>query len=259
MKSLTVFMLGLSACVLTLSGCDKPDTPMSAVSASPKPITRLNCPEKQGRLHKIAQAVDGQSCNYNDNHGQDVSISLIGLGSASADPVLSRVENGLFALMPAADMPPPPPATPTPPEPPHAKAPAQLVLPGIKVNTERGKTEVEIGGLSIHTEDKDGGVRIEASGAKGSMPLLHSDQGTVNVNANDDTAVIRMHDTGEGIRRSLIIASEKPGPTGYRLVGYEARGPIGGPLVLATIKGKSKHERQVFKDLKALVSLNSGR
>jgi hypothetical protein len=68
-----------------------------------------------------------------------------------------------------------------------------------------------------------------------------------------------MRDSGEGIRRSLIIASEKPGPEGYRLVGYEARGPVGGPLVVATIKGKAKHERQVFKELKALVSLNSGR
>ena len=259
MKSLTIFMLGLGACVLTLAGCEKRDASVSVVSASPKPIAQLKCPDKQGQLHKVAQAMNGQGCDYSDNHGQDVSISLIGLDGSPADAVLSGVENSLFALMPAADMPPPPPARPTPPEPPHAKAPAPVVLPGIKVKTEHGKTEVEIGGLSIHTQDKDGGVRIEVSGAKGSMPLLHSDQGTVNVNANDDTAVIRMHDTGEGIRRSLIIASEKPGPTGYRLVGYEARGPIGGPLVVATIKGKSKHERQVFKDLKALVSLNSGR
>ncbi len=261
MKFLTIFVLGLSACVLTMAGCSKTSAtaPAPKSAASPKPITRLKCPDKQGKLHRIAQSRDGQGCDYSDNLGQDVSLRLLATGNQTAETVLFGVENSLFDLMPAADMPATPPTTPKPPETPHAKGSEKVVLPGIKVTTEHGKTLVQIGGLSIHTQDKDGGVRIEASGAAGAVPLLHSEQGTVNVNANDDTAVIRMHDSGEGIRRSLIIASEKPGPTGYRLVGYEARGPIGGPLVVATIKGKSKHERQVFKDLKALVSLNSGR
>ena len=263
MKTFSIFALSVSACALALalSGCGQDTTsrPASPASVSPKPISQLNCPDRQGRLRRVAQARDGQGCDYSDNHGQDVSLRLIAIGNSPAETVLLGVENSLFALMPAADMPAIPPAQPKSPEPPHAKAPAPLVLPGIKVKTEHGKTLVQIGGLSIHTDDKDDSVRIEASSAAGTMPLLHSEQGSVSVNARADTAVIRMHDRGEGIRRSLIIACENPGPAGFRVVGYEARGPMGGPLVIATIKGKSKHERQVFKDLKALVALNSGR
>ncbi len=261
MKCLTIFAIAVSACVLALAGCGKrPDSaPASPVAFSPKPISQLKCPAKQGGLSKLAQARNGQACDYADNKGQEVSLRLMPIGNQSADLALSEVEKGLFALVPSADLPPTPPSTPKPPETPHAKPPAPVVLSGIKLETEHGKTLVQIGGLSIQTQDKDGGVRIAASGAKGPVPLLHSEQGTVNVNASGETAVIRMRDRGEGIRRSLIIACENPGPAGYRVVGYEARGPIGGPLVVATIKGKSKHERQVFKDLKALVSLNSGR
>lgn len=261
MKSLTITLLALGGCALALAGCGKQDAPSPPppLAASPKPISQLKCPEKQGRLHRLTQAKDGQGCEYSDNHGQDVSLRLMAIGNPGADTVLSGIENGLFALMPAANMPPAPPATPKPPEPPKAKDASQVALPGMKVTTSHGSTVVQIGGLSIHTQDKDGSVSINAAGTSGTMPRLHSDQGTVNVNANGDTAVIRMHDQGEGIRRSLIIASETPGPTGYRLVGYEARGPVSGPLVVATIKGKGKKERQVFKDMKALVSLNSGR
>lgn len=261
MKFLTIFVPGLCTCCLVLASCSKGAdiAPASPVAISPKPISQLKCPVKQGSLRKLTQASNGKACDYTDNKGQDVSLRLVPIGNQSADMALSEIEKGLFALVPSADLPPTPPTAPKPRETPHAKPPAHVDLPGIKVTTEHGKTSVQIGGLSIHTQDKDGGVRIEASGAKGPVPLLHSDQGTVNVNASGGTAVIRMHDSGDGIRRSLIIASEKPGPTGYRLVGYEARGPIAGPLVIATIKGTSKHERQVFKDLKALVSLNSGR
>jgi hypothetical protein len=217
MKSLTITLLALGGCALALAGCGKQDAPSPPppLAASPKPISQLKCPEKQGRLHRLTQAKDGQGCEYSDNHGQDVSLRLMEIGNPGADTVLSGIENGLFALMPAAKMPPTPPATPKPPEPPKAKDASQVALPGMKVTTSHGSTVVQIGGLSIHTQDKDGSVSINAS--------------------------------------------ETPGPTGYRLVGYEARGPVSGPLVVATIKGTGKKQRQVFKDMKALVSLNSGR
>jgi hypothetical protein len=261
MKFFNIFVLGVGTCVLVLSGCSKSTdkAPASPVAISPKPISQLKCPAKQGRLRKLAQASTGQSCDYADNKGQYVALRLMPIGNQSADMALSEIEKGLFALVPSADLPPTPPTKPKPPETPHAKPPSHVVLPGIKLEAEDGKALVQIGGLSIQAQDKDGGVRIATSSAKGPVPLLHSEQGTVNVNASGETAVIRMSDKGEGIRRSLIIACENPGPAGFRVVGYEARGPVGGPLVVATIKGKSKHERQVFKDLKALVALNSGR
>ncbi len=258
MKTAMILMAGI--CAVALASCGRAaDTDRAApTDPSPKPISKLTCPDKQGALHRTGQTSDGLGCDYSDNKGQDVSLRLMPISNQSAETVLTDVEKGLFALVPSADLPPTPPTAAEQPEPPHAGETTNIAVPGLKVSAENGRTNVQIGNLSIQTDDDNNQVKVEAAKG-GHSPLLHSDQGAVSVNAKDDTAVIRMRDSGEGIRRSLIIASEKPGPEGYRLVGYEARGPIGGPLVVATIKGKGKHERQVFKDLKALVSANSGR
>lgn len=258
MKTPMIFMAGICAVALVSCGQSADTDPAAPSHPSPKPISKLTCPDKQGALRKTGQTPDGLSCDYSDNKGQTVNLKLMPVGAQSAETVLTDVEKALFALVPSADLPPTPPTSPEPPEPPHTGETTNIAVPGLKVTAENGRTNVQIGNLSIQTDDDNNQVKVEA--AKGSHPPLpHSDQGAVSVNAKDDTAVIRMRDSGEGIRRSLIIASEKPGPEGYRLVGYEARGPVGGPLVVATIKGKGKHERQVFKDLKALVSRNSGR
>jgi hypothetical protein len=45
---------------------------------------------------------------------------------------------------------------------------------------------------------------------------------------------------------------------GWRLVGYEARGPQGGPIVVATVRAKDRNNDGVFDDAKDLVSLNVG-
>ena len=43
-----------------------------------------------------------------------------------------------------------------------------------------------------------------------------------------------------------------------RSVGYEARGPAGGPLVVATIRSKDRDKGSAFEDAKDLVTLNVG-
>jgi len=44
------------------------------------------------------------------------------------------------------------------------------------------------------------------------------------------------------------------------VVGYEARGPKGGPIAVATVKAKDRDagDHDVFKDMKALVRHNVG-
>ncbi|MGI9168967.1 MAG: hypothetical protein ACR2FH_02155, partial [Caulobacteraceae bacterium] len=61
---------------------------------------------------------------------------------------------------------------------------------------------------------------------------------------------------GSGIRRSFILASDNPGPGGYKTVGYEARGPVGGPLVVASAKAKS--DDNLKDDMRDLLRLNVG-
>ena len=44
-----------------------------------------------------------------------------------------------------------------------------------------------------------------------------------------------------------------------RVVGYEARGPVGGPLVVATVRSRDRNRERAFEDAKDLVALNAGR
>ena len=42
------------------------------------------------------------------------------------------------------------------------------------------------------------------------------------------------------------------------MVGYEARGPVGGPIVVATVRSKDRERDPVFEDARELVELNVG-
>ena len=53
-----------------------------------------------------------------------------------------------------------------------------------------------------------------------------------------------------------IIANDEGDTTGWRTVGYEARGPSGGPIVVALVKSKDRHEDPIFRWAKDLVRKN---
>jgi len=42
------------------------------------------------------------------------------------------------------------------------------------------------------------------------------------------------------------------------MVGFEARGPVGGPLVIATVRSKDTNRGRAFEDARDLVTLNVG-
>jgi hypothetical protein len=81
----------------------------------------------------------------------------------------------------------------------------------------------------------------------------------VDIHATDDGAQIRQRQGGDGVRATLILASDKAA-SGYRVVGYEARGPKGGPLAVAVVKAKGRDgsDHDVFEDMKRLVKHNVG-
>ena len=49
-----------------------------------------------------------------------------------------------------------------------------------------------------------------------------------------------------------------PAPGGLRMVGYQARGPQTGPLVVATVRSKDRESDGLMDDAEALVELNAG-
>ena len=82
---------------------------------------------------------------------------------------------------------------------------------------------------------------------------------TKPVNARRATASALAQIAGDGVRATLILASDKA-TSGYRVVGYEARGPKGGPLAVATVKAKGRNgsDHDIFEDMKTLVRHNVG-
>jgi hypothetical protein len=54
------------------------------------------------------------------------------------------------------------------------------------------------------------------------------------------------------------MAANEPSASGWRTVGYEARGPVGGPIVVATVRSKDRAPDRLFDAAKALVTLNVG-
>jgi hypothetical protein len=105
---------------------------------------------------------------------------------------------------------------------------------------------VRVGGMRIDAKDKSGDVQIR------------SEDDSVSVRARDEAAEIRTHDKGKGVRLTYILVDETPSPLGWRLVGYEARGPASGPLVVAVVRSKDRHEQSVFDAAKKLVTRNVG-
>lgn len=126
---------------------------------------------------------------------------------------------------------------------------ATVRLPGMRIETKGDQASVRIGGFHIDASDSTGAARIRGTGGNGE---------SVSVNAQDDAAEIRTMAGGEATRSSWILSDNRDSASGWRLVGYEARGPVGGPLVVATVRSRDNNRGRAFNDAKALVTLNAG-
>ena len=249
----TAGSLAVAALVLagaSLPACNpphpKPKPPLHAISS-------LDCPDNEGDLNRKSVAADGKSCVYGTDAGDQVTLRLVSLDGKDASTVLEPIEAELKGELPAAVETANSPAPPSPPGAPD-KDRVDIDLPGIHIHgNSGGHTNVDTAG--VHVEANDGAghtgdhavVRIGGGGVGG-----------VTVNANDQGAQIRVHENGPGVRATYILASDTPGPHGYRAAGYEARGPAGGPIVVATIYAKSDDHDDIQRDVRDLLRRNVG-
>ncbi|KQY91339.1 hypothetical protein [Brevundimonas sp. Root1423] len=126
---------------------------------------------------------------------------------------------------------------------------ASVRLPGMRIETKGDQASVRIGGFHIDANDSDGSARVRASSGGGD---------SLSVNAQNNAAEIRTSAAGEATRTSWILSDNRETESGWRLVGFEARGPVGGPLVVATVRSKDTNRGRAFEDAKDLVTLNVG-
>ncbi|HWT51363.1 MAG TPA: hypothetical protein VN113_04185 [Caulobacter sp.] len=223
-------------------------------------IDKLDCPEQQGQLKRVSIAPDGLSCAY-ASPTSTVDLRLVKLNGGDAEAALAPVETELKAIMPT------PPATPKPTHGKSGKNRTSINLPGVKIDAGDDGADIRIGHLTINS---DGGaaevkvnknVNIRGDDAHGAVNVSTNDEheGDVTIKADDHGAEIRAKKAGDIVRSTLILANDKA-PKGYRLAGYEARGPKGGPLAVAVVKAKTRDtdDHDIFRDMKALVRHNVG-
>jgi hypothetical protein len=255
-----------------------------------KVVETLQCPQTMGSLTRKGSASEGGTvCTYVGPKGAEVSLHLVSLDGETPADVLKTFEQRLSADLPramaaisaaeanataaavqadaagaAAD------TARAAADPATAESPAQgdrtsvrapgvaidannddatVRLPGMSIETRGDKASVRIGGFHIDADDSDGSARITGSSPDGD---------NVSINAQDDAAEIRTGASGEATRASWMLTDNRGSEAGWRIVGYEARGPVGGPLVVATVRSRDRNRERAFEDARDLVALNAG-
>jgi len=238
---------GVGVAALVLAACTLPHRHHEETAAL-RTISSLNCPDSQGDLTRKSAAGDGKTCLYGDDNGDEVTLQLIDLSGQTPKSALAPLEAQLRTEMPAA-----------------AGAGAgggpdndrvDIDLPGIHIHA-RGHDQGDSDHASVQINGADGGKSATAADQNGNVAVSATKPG-VAVDASDNGAQISVNEPGSGVRQSFILASDSPGPNGYKMVGYQARGPAAGPLVVASMKVKSDDHDSLNHDVRKLLNLNVG-
>lgn len=240
-----IALLAAGCAALALSACDHPDAARQRQARALKVISKLDCPETQGHLTRTAQAADGLSCAYGAE-GVEVTLRLVKLEGGDAAKALAPIETELRGLMPRAA-----------PDAAEATAKAEADASG------EGEVDIRLPGVTIQAGDA--AANISVGGAEGAQINANDDgaeirvQRNVEVNGKKVESAVRRRHKDDGVYARFILASDKA-TGGWSVVGYEARGPKGGPLVVATLKAKRGHDADddSFSDADALVRHNVG-
>lgn len=249
MRSYGLIVVSLGSGALAMVACNPPHP---KPRPAPKTISALDCPDSQGDLNRKSAAADGKTCIYATDAGDQVTLQLISLDGKDPRQVLGPIETGLKAELPTAMA-----GAPSPPTRPGGsdKQRVDIDLPGIHIHgTENGNTNVDTPGVHVDAHDGAG-----HSGDHATVQIGGGALGGVTVNANDGGAQIRVAEKGAGVRSTYILAGGAPGPHGYKAAGYEARGPLGGPIVVATMLAKSDDHDDIHHDVRDLLTRNVGK
>jgi hypothetical protein len=257
-RTLVLLAAGVSA--VALAGCGPnvhfgPAVDIESRGAM-KVISKLTCPKDQGHLNLVSAAPDGLSCQYKGDD-TEVTLRLLALNGDTPHSALTPIETELKALMPEIK---------SAGQSEETSGDQQTVdLPGIHIRAGDHGAKVRVAGVNINADDDAAEIRVgqntsddETAGNK--TVTVKSDDSNVqidNSSSDDNRRHRRRH--SDDVTALYMLASDKAA-SGYRVVGYNAAGPKGGPLAVAIVKSRSSEddEHRVFDDAKALVRLNVG-
>lgn len=236
-----------------------------------KVVDTLQCPQTFGSLTRKGTAqAEGAMCVYAGPRGSEVALHMVRLDGASVDETLRAFERRLSNDLPEAAGRMTPPTPPTPPTtatsdtaPDDSQDRVDVQAPGINIRTEGENAQVRLPGLRVEAQgDKAqiriGGLNIRADDKNATVNVTSRDNETVDIQARDGAAQVRTRAPGAATRATYVLTDDRPSVAGWRLVGYEARGPAGGPIVVATVRSKDRERQPVFDDARELVELNVG-
>jgi len=231
-----IALLAAGCAALALAACDHPDAARQHKAAELKVVNKLDCPETQGQLKRTEVAADGRSCLYAGDNGAEVKLTIVALNGAKPNLALVPIETELKALIPPAKM-----DAAAKADADSSKAAAdedvEINLPGVHIKTEGENATVKVAGAEINAEDGRAEVR--------------ANRNFTETSDSDDPR-------RSGVEARYVLANDAD--TGeYRAVGYEARGPKGGPLVVGVVKVKgSSRTDELFNDISDLIRHNVG-
>jgi hypothetical protein len=191
-----------------------------------KVAARLDCPAFEGRLMRVAQAADGQSCDYQGRDGDTVRLSLAPLFGKTPSEALAPMRADLHALVPVYREPMPVSYSD------ESGDRADVDLPFLHVHAVGDTADVRLFGIHIH--DHGHGDRTDVSVGHG--------QKTAVVHAGMHGAEVVADEVGRS-NASLVyvLAANHRTPSGLRAAGYIAKGPVTGPLVVAEFRSAHDH------------------
>jgi hypothetical protein len=272
----SVIAIGCVAALLGAAACGEQAVRISTRTEGPggagvlRVIDALTCPETVGGLtRKGSASADGAVCTYGGPRGAEVALHLVDLGDQTPHEALEQFETRLHNLMPeaAARIAPEVDAAATP----ETAAPAAdeaadeavaVRLPGLSIEAEGEQAEIHLPGVSISA--RDSGSRVAVAGVEvhsagdGQSVRIGAGEGGVEVQSRDDVSEVRVDAGGDATRITYVLSDSRPSGSGWRSVGYHARGPHGGPIVVATVRTRDRSADNVFDDAEALVTLNVG-
>jgi len=212
-------------------------------NASPlKTLAALDCPASEGELKRTAQASDGKSCDYAGPGEEAVHLMLVALDGRSVLDTVAPMKAELKGLVHVA----------TDGGPVSVEASkddggdhAKVDMPFLHVDAHGDKAKVKLFGFNIDADNDHASV-------KGG----HGMKNTV-VHAGPGGAEVVAEEVGKSNASLVyILAGDSAGPSGYRAVGYVARGPVAGPLVIGEFKSKAQHHGDNHNDLDHLIERN---
>jgi hypothetical protein len=222
--SVLALSAGLSGAALAGSSLNFDGVSVSANGAPLRAVSALDCPATQGALSRTSQAPDGRSCDYQSPDGEIVHLRLISLDGRSAQEAMAPTKSELHALVPIYNKP----------------------VPAVDRNEPGDRADIDLPFFHIHargdhTEVRMFGIKVHSEGDNADVNVGHGHKHTV-VHAGAGGAEVLAEDIGRSNAAMVyVLAADKRAASGFWTVGYVAKGPAKGPLVVGEFRSVQKH------------------